>query len=97
MSTSSQHLNHGKYWYLKPCLYSDVALAFGWNHARYVLIATFCCYEGGDAPTNIPTVTGGPHNKIANGSKLIEINCTATQGRFLKVSFDKKNANYVKD
>ena len=50
----------------------------------------FCCFEGDDTSTNIPLVTGGPHDKIANGSRLIEINCTATQGRFLKVSFEKK-------
>jgi len=50
----------------------------------------FCCFEGGDASTNIPSVTGGPHDKIANGSTLIEIDCSATQGRFLKVSFEKK-------
>lgn len=42
--------------------------------------------HGDDTSTNIPLVTGGPHDKIANGSRLIEINCTATQGRFLKAS-----------
>ena len=52
--------------------------------------AVLCCYKGGDASKTIPTVTGGPHSKIANGSRLIEINCTASQGRFLKVGFDNK-------
>lgn len=40
---------------------------------------------GDDTSQNIPTVTGGQHSKIANGSSLIEISCTASQGRFLKV------------
>ncbi|XP_015754970.1 PREDICTED: LOW QUALITY PROTEIN: SET and MYND domain-containing protein 4-like [Acropora digitifera] len=33
-------------------------------------------------------VTGGLHSKIANGSQLLEINCTSSQGRFLKASDD---------
>lgn len=42
---------------------------------------------GEDTSQNIPTVTGGQHSKIANGSSLIEISCTASQGRFLKVGY----------
>ena len=47
----------------------------------------FCCnvIVGGDTSQNNPTVTGGQHSRIANGSSLIEISCTASQGRFLKV------------
>lgn len=44
--------------------------------------------HGDDTSQNIPTVTGGQHSKIANGSSLIEISCTASQGRFLKASGD---------
>ncbi|RMX37735.1 hypothetical protein pdam_00006600 [Pocillopora damicornis] len=44
--------------------------------------------HGEDTSQNIPTVTGGQHSKIANGSSLIEISCTASQGRFLKASDD---------
>ena len=43
---------------------------------------------GGDASKDIPSVTGSLHSKIAYGSELIEIDCTSTQGRFLKVCLD---------
>lgn len=45
-------------------------------------------FQGVDPSRDIPTVTGRLHSKIANGSHLIEINCTSSQGRFLKASDD---------
>lgn len=57
------------------------------NHAS-IVESSVCSVIGGVASKDIPTVTGGLHSKIANGSELIEIDCTSTQGRFLKVCLD---------
>ena len=42
---------------------------------------------GSNASQDIPSVTQGMHSKIASGSSLIQINCSSSQGRFLKVGF----------
>lgn len=52
-----------------------------------------CSVAGGGASKDVPSVTGGLHSKIANGSRLIEINCTTSQGRFLKVCLDPDITN----
>ena len=40
-----------------------------------------------NASQDIPSVTQGMHSKIASGSSLIQIDCSSSQGRFLKVGF----------
>lgn len=42
---------------------------------------------GSNASQDIPSVTRGMHSKIASGSSLIQIGCSSSQGRFLKVGF----------
>ena len=66
-------------------LYAIVSLGYIGSHNFFN--DDFWSVLGSNASQDIPSVTRGMHSKIASGSSLIQINCSSSQGRFLKVGF----------
>lgn len=66
--------------------YGIVSLGYMGSH-KFYNNDDFWFDLGSNASQDIPSVTQGMHSKIASGSSLIQINCSSSQGRFLKVGF----------